>query len=66
MKTLTLRLHWACNDIENRTPARAHLDSGYMLDFVLEACGPIPLVDFNRAKAKFAQVKSVDDLLKMQ
>lgn len=36
------------------------------LDFVLEACGPIPLVDFNRAKAKFMQENTVDDLLKMQ
>ena len=36
------------------------------LDFVVGACGPIQLVDFNRAKAKFMQEHSVDDLLKMQ
>ncbi|HEY5910768.1 MAG TPA: hypothetical protein VJA21_09220 [Verrucomicrobiae bacterium] len=36
------------------------------LDFLLEACGPLPVVDFNRAKAKFMQENSVDDLLKMQ
>ena len=36
------------------------------LDFVVEACGPLQLVDFNRAKAKFMQENSVDDLLKMQ
>lgn len=33
------------------------------LDFILEACGPIPLVDFNRAKAKFMNQYSVDDML---
>jgi hypothetical protein len=36
------------------------------LDFVVEACGPLQLVDFNRAKAKFMQENSVNDLLKMQ
>ena len=36
------------------------------LDFVAEACGPLQLVDFNRAKAKFMQENSVDDLLRMQ
>jgi hypothetical protein len=35
------------------------------LDLVAEACGPIQLVDFDRAKAKFMHEHSVDDLLKM-
>ena len=34
------------------------------LDFFTEACSPIPLVDFNRAKAKFMQENSVVDLLR--
>jgi hypothetical protein len=33
------------------------------LDTLLEACTPIPLVDFNRAKAKFMQENSLDDLM---
>jgi hypothetical protein len=33
---------------------------------VVEACGPLQLVDFNRAKAKVMQENSVNDLLKMQ
>jgi len=36
------------------------------LDAAVEACGPIQLVDFNRAKAKFMQEHSVDDLLRMR
>ena len=56
-------------------PARAHLDScefgntfnlDQTLDFGVKACGPIQLVDFNRAKAKSTQENSVDDLLRMQ
>ncbi|MEI6783248.1 MAG: hypothetical protein WCQ21_20285, partial [Verrucomicrobiota bacterium] len=36
------------------------------LNFMTEACGPIQLVDFNRAKTKFMQENSVDDLFTMQ
>jgi hypothetical protein len=56
-------------------PARAHLgpcefgnpfNLDRTLDFGVKACGPIQLVDFNRAEAKSTQENSVDDLLRMQ
>jgi hypothetical protein len=34
------------------------------LDFILEACAPIQLVDFDRAKAKFMAEKSIGQLLR--
>lgn len=36
------------------------------LDFILEACGPIPMVDFNRAKAQFMDEHSIENLLAEQ
>ena len=35
------------------------------LDLMVRACGPIPMVDFARAKARFMEENSLDDLLKM-
>lgn len=37
-----------------------------ILDFALEAWGPIQLVDFNRAKSKFMLEHTVNDLLHLQ
>lgn len=41
-----------------------HLDDA--LDFILEACDPIPLLDFDRAKEKFMQKYSLEDLRTMK
>jgi hypothetical protein len=58
-----------------RAPARAHLDScefrntfnlDETLDSEVKVCGPIQLVDFNRAKAKSTRENSVDDPLRLQ
>ena len=35
------------------------------LDLMVQACGPIPMVDFARAKARFMEENSLDDLLNM-
>ena len=35
------------------------------LALMVRACGPIPMVDFARAKARFMEENSLDDLLKM-
>jgi hypothetical protein len=35
------------------------------LDLMVRACGPIPMVDFARAKGRFMEENSLDDLLKM-
>ena len=44
-------------------------ENGYGLDeslkFLTKACAAIPLLDFNRAKAKFMNEHSVDDMLRM-
>jgi hypothetical protein len=36
------------------------------LDLMVRACGPIPMVDFARAKARFMEENSLDDLLRQQ
>jgi hypothetical protein len=35
------------------------------LDRMARACGPFPMVDFARAKARFMEENSLDDLLNM-
>ena len=57
------------DEVAGRVPVIAGTGTNNLdetLDFVVEACGPLQLVDFNRAKARFMQENDVDDLLRMK